>query len=29
VVPADDRLVFDPDQAGKWRRAMDRHGIEL
>ncbi len=29
VVPADDRLVFDSDQAGKWRRALDRHGIEL
>ncbi len=29
VVPADDQLVFDSDQAGKWRRAMDRHGIEL
>ena len=29
VVPSDDRLVFDADMATKWRRAMDRHGIEL
>ncbi len=29
VVPADDGLLFDADMAGKWRRAMDRHGVEL
>ena len=29
VVPSDSGLVFDPDMASKWRRAMDRHGIEL
>jgi putative transcriptional regulator len=29
VVPSDDRLVFDSDMASKWRRAMDRHGVEL
>ncbi len=29
VVPADDSLVFDTNMATKWRRAMDRHGIEL
>ena len=29
VVPSDDRLVFDTHMATKWRRAMDRHGVEL
>ncbi len=29
VVPSDDRLVFDSDMASKWRRAMDRHGVDL
>jgi putative transcriptional regulator len=29
VVASDDRLVFDSDMASKWRRAMDRHGVEL
>ncbi len=29
VIPSDDGLLFDADMAGKWRRAMDRHGIEL
>ena len=29
TVPADEALVFDDDYEGKWRRAMDRHSIEL
>jgi putative transcriptional regulator len=29
VVPSDGHLVFDTHMATKWRRAMDRHGVEL
>ena len=29
TVPADTALLFDDDHAGKWRRAMDRQGIDL
>ena len=28
VVPVDPRLVFDSDQSGKWRRAMDRQALQ-
>ncbi len=29
TVPADAALLFDDDLAGKWRRAMDRQGVDL
>lgn len=29
LVPADPALLFDRDVAGKWRRALDRQGIDL
>ncbi len=29
LVPADPALLFDHDVAGKWRRALDRQGIDL
>lgn len=29
TVPADTALLFDDDHAGKWRRAIDRQGIDL
>ena len=29
TVPADTALLFDDDLAGKWRRAMDRQGVDL
>jgi putative transcriptional regulator len=29
VVPSDEHLVFDAPMAAKWRRAVDRHGVEL
>ena len=28
-VAADDRIIFDPDQDGKWRRALGKLGIDL
>jgi putative transcriptional regulator len=29
VVPATPDLVFHSDEAGKWRRALDRQGVDL
>jgi putative AlgH/UPF0301 family transcriptional regulator len=29
TVPGDDALVFDQDDDRKWRRALDKHGIDL
>ena len=29
IAPGDTRLLFDPDLAGKWRRAWANRGVEL
>ena len=29
VIPFDRQLVFDRDQTGKWRKALDRRGVDL
>lgn len=29
VIPFDETLVFDPNQAGKWRKALERRGVDL
>jgi putative transcriptional regulator len=29
VIPFDRNLVFDPDQSGKWQKALERRGVDL